>query len=78
MPDDYILGIKQGLALKFFRWTELAGSDAPKVGTRCVSGWGTRIWIQISETPLTYLDIAEMRSNGFALKYGIHIFIPYS
>ncbi|GFY13237.1 hypothetical protein TNCV_2335011 [Trichonephila clavipes] len=27
---------------------ELAGT--PKVGPRCVSGWGTRIWIRISET----------------------------
>ncbi|GFW48335.1 hypothetical protein TNCV_1108981 [Trichonephila clavipes] len=34
--------------------TELARVAAPKGGTGCISGWGTRVWIRISETPQNF------------------------
>ncbi|GFV30567.1 hypothetical protein TNCV_41921 [Trichonephila clavipes] len=37
--------------------------------------WGTRNWIQISETPVTLPDIAGMRTNFFALESRTQIFI---
>ncbi|GFS57033.1 hypothetical protein TNCV_4238241 [Trichonephila clavipes] len=55
--------------LKILARMELTGARAPKVGTMCVSGWGTRTWIRIAETPLILLDIAGMRSNGFAFAF---------
>ncbi|GFV56674.1 transposable element Tc1 transposase [Trichonephila clavipes] len=45
---------------------ELAREGVPKVSTRCISRWRTRIWIWISETPLIFLDIARMRIHWCA------------
>ncbi|GFT93166.1 hypothetical protein TNCV_2710281 [Trichonephila clavipes] len=54
---------------------EFAGSEAPQVSTRCVSGWEIRIWIRISETPLIFLDISEIKSNGFAFQSRVRVCI---
>ncbi|GFS70692.1 hypothetical protein TNCV_520801 [Trichonephila clavipes] len=54
--------------------TELAVLGAPHWVTECISGWRTKIWIRISETPLTKLDIAGMRSNGFVFAFHVRTF----
>ncbi|GFT72907.1 hypothetical protein TNCV_1976291 [Trichonephila clavipes] len=58
----------------FFRDGTYRSRDA-KRGNQVRLGFGT--WIQIAENLLILLDIAGMRSNGFAFEFCVRIYIPY-
>ncbi|GFV69462.1 hypothetical protein TNCV_2778771 [Trichonephila clavipes] len=86
LSGEQEIGLQNSSEIAGYFWTivlpstsepELARADAPKEGTRCISGCGMKIWIWISETRLIFLDIAGMRSNDFAFKSRIRIFNPY-